>query len=34
MRPVWWIVLAVPVLVTAVWWGMSRSAHVRRREEF
>ncbi|GAT70676.1 hypothetical protein PS9374_06362 [Planomonospora sphaerica] len=31
----WWIVLAVTVtvLVAAVWWGLSRAAHVRRRKD-
>ncbi len=33
MGPVWWILLTVVVLVTAVWWRMSRSAHVRRRKD-
>jgi hypothetical protein len=30
MSHLWWIVPAVITLVTAVWWGLSRRAHVRR----
>ncbi|MDF2705017.1 MAG: hypothetical protein K0R62_669 [Nonomuraea muscovyensis] len=33
MECLWSIVFAVMVLVAAVWWRMSRSAHVRRRKD-
>ncbi|PRX66918.1 hypothetical protein B0I32_105358 [Nonomuraea fuscirosea] len=33
MESLWWILLAVMVLVTAVWWRMSRSAHLRRQRK-
>ncbi|SOD61167.1 hypothetical protein SAMN06297387_1038 [Streptomyces zhaozhouensis] len=26
----WWVVPAVMLLVTAVWWRFSRNAHLRR----
>ncbi|MEU4542082.1 hypothetical protein [Nonomuraea dietziae] len=30
MESGWWILLASLTLATAVWWRLSRSAHVRR----
>ncbi|MGI5347002.1 hypothetical protein ACQEU8_02265 [Streptomyces sp. CA-250714] len=30
MEARWWVLLAVAVLSAAVWWGLSRAAHVRR----
>ncbi|APU15998.1 MULTISPECIES: hypothetical protein [Actinoalloteichus] len=30
MRSRWWIFFAAALPVTAVWWGLSRSAHVQR----
>ncbi|NYI93047.1 hypothetical protein HNR02_006422 [Amycolatopsis endophytica] len=29
----WWVVVAALLGITAVWWGFSRAAHLRRERE-